>query len=217
MRIDVRFQGFHKSYFTDTVAGGGGVFEFKAIKELNCNHRNQLMNYLLLTGMNHGKLINFGPKQVEHEFVNTKLTHADRTNFAVNDVEWTETDGFGEREKNLVIDLLQDWGTGLDCALYKEALLHFLGGEHRILRKVQVYQSGRCVGQQTMPLCGESTIIRLTSFQDGGDDFLPQLTRLMQAVRLDCAQWINISRKEITFKTLHFSVPNFSVKKKGKI
>jgi len=157
-------------------------------------------------------LINFGPKQVEHEFVNTKLTYADRTHFTVNDKGWNETDGFGEKEKNLVINILHDWGTGLDSTLYKDAIMHFLGGTNQILRKVKIFQNSKCIAEQTMPLCGDATIIRITSFQDEGSEFLSQLTRLMQAANLKCAQWINISRKEVKFKTLHFSVPNFSVK-----
>lgn len=39
------------------------------------------------------------------------------------------------------------------------------------------------------------------------------LFRLMHVSRLESLQWINIARKKITFKTLHISVPNISVKK----
>ncbi len=215
VQIDVMFQDFHKSYFIDAVVGGGGIFEFKAVKEISNSHRSQLLNYLLLTGMNHGKLINFGPEQVEHEFVNTKLTHADRTNFAVNEDEWTETDGFGENDKKLFLDILHDWGTGLDYRLYRDALFHFLGGEGRILKNVEIFQDGKRIGHQTMPLCGDTTTILLTSFQaEDGSNFLQQLRRMIQAARLEYAQWINVAREEITFRTLHFSVPNFSVNSK---
>ncbi len=211
VQIDVIFQDFHKFYLMDTVTSSGGIFELKAVKKINSNHRSQLLNYLLLTGMAHGKIINFGPDQVEHEFINTTLAHADRINFAVNDKQWTETEGFGKDTKNLVVDILHDWGTGLDCALYKDALFHFLGGSERLLKKVDVFQNDRCVAQQIIPLCGDSTTILLTTFQNETSNFSQQLARFMQTTRLKSAQWINIARKTVTFKTLHFSVPHLSV------
>jgi GxxExxY protein len=211
VRIDVAFQDFQTFYLLDILASSGAIFELKAVEKLNSNHRSQLLNYLLLTGMSHGKLINFGPDQVEHEFVNTKLTYADRTNFSVDDREWYETGGFEKSSRNLFLDILHDWGTGLDCKLYKDALFHFLGGEKQLLKKVDVFQNDRCVAQQIIPLCADSTAIQLTTFQNEDSAFLEQFTRLMKATRLKSAQWINVARKTVTFKTLHFSVPNFSV------
>ena len=211
VRIDVTFRDFRKIYVMDAVVSDGAVFEFKAVKGICPRHRSQLLNYLLLAGLNHGKLINFGTDGVEHEFVNTSLTHADRTCFGVRDDEWLETDGLGEDEKKLVLEILRDWGTGLDCALYREALFHFLGGKNGLLANLDIIQNGMCVAQQVVPLCGNSTAVRLTMFQGEKGKFERDLIRFMQATRICFLQWINVARSEVTFKTLHLSVPDFSV------
>ena len=215
VRIDVSFQEFHKVYFMDALVSGDGVFELKAVKGLSSHHRTQLLNYLFLTGLHHGKLINFGTAQVEHEFVNSKLTYADRTSFAVDDEGWAETEGFSIREKKVLLDILHDWGTGLDRSLYQEALFHVLGGVDKVLAKRNVRQRGQCIAQQTIPVCGASTGIRLTTFQDGTENYHQELVRLMRATGLTSVQWVNVARRTVTFETLHISVPHISVTKEG--
>ena len=206
VQIDVRDRDFCKVYFMDVLVAGGAVFELKAVKELHESHRSQLLYYLLLANLHHGKLINFGTGAVEHEFVNAPLTHKDRRSFAVEDSGWVATDGFGSNEKDLFLDILRDWGSGLDGSLYREVLLHFLGGADRLLTKLDVHHDGRCIGQQAIPVCGDSTGIRLTTFQNGAKPYRQDLIRMIQATRLRSLQWINVSRKKVTFETLHFSV-----------
>ena len=169
------------------------------------------MNYLLLTGVNHGKLINFAPDRLEHEFVNTRLTYADRRDFAVDDTGWRDTEGFGEDDKGLIIDMLRDWGTGLDCTLYREAVFHFLCGECNPYKALDVFQNERCVAKQSVPMCGVTTAVYVTTFQHNVSPFVEHLTRLIQTTKIESAQWINVARKTVTFKTLHFSVSDLSV------
>lgn len=75
VQIEVCFRDFRKDYFMDLLVNAGAVFELKAVQALTDRHRSQLMNYLLLAELPHGKLINLGPELVEHEFVNALLTH----------------------------------------------------------------------------------------------------------------------------------------------
>jgi GxxExxY protein len=49
---------FRKTYFLDIVADEGVVLELKAAEALNDRHRAQLVNYLFLLELSHGKLIN---------------------------------------------------------------------------------------------------------------------------------------------------------------
>ena len=44
----------------------------------------QLINYLLLANISHGKLINFRTSSVEYEFVSSSLTFKDRMNYNLN-------------------------------------------------------------------------------------------------------------------------------------
>lgn len=76
--VEVWYGSFRKFYFLDLLVGGGAVFELKAVRGLTEKHRGQLLQYLLLADVAHGKLINVRPELVEHEFINTTLTTADQ-------------------------------------------------------------------------------------------------------------------------------------------
>jgi len=55
--VDVVFGSFSKRYFLDVLVGEGGLFEFKATDALTERHKSQLLNYLLLTNLAHGRLV----------------------------------------------------------------------------------------------------------------------------------------------------------------
>jgi GxxExxY protein len=204
VQIDVIFDDFKKSYFVDALVSGGGVFELKSVRKIVSRHRDQLLNYLLLLELKHGKLINFGSRQVEHEFVNTTLTQADRTSFRVDDTNWVETEQFGLAQKQVILDFLHDWGTGLDHILYEDALHHFVLVTKDPTR-MNVFQHGQSIGLQAVQLCGAFTAVRLTTFQDNNSNYRLELCRLMQATKLASIQWINIARNLVTFETLHYN------------
>jgi dihydroorotase len=103
VQIEVRFLDFRKDYFMDLVVHGGAVFELKAVEKLTDQHRSQLMNYLLLAELQHGKLINLRPDLVEHEFVNALLTREQRTDFVVCDAEWEDLGHWRPDLKDLVL------------------------------------------------------------------------------------------------------------------
>jgi hypothetical protein len=122
----------------------GAIFELKTVSRLTDEHRAQLISYLLLTGGCHGKLINFRPERVEHEFVNTTLTHADRTIFEVDDSAWNASVEQAPEIRRRIEAFLRDWGTGLDLQLYVDALTHFLGGEDRVVRDSETFSLDQC-------------------------------------------------------------------------
>ena len=88
--IKVSFGDFQKSFYLDLLVDGGAIFELKAVDNLVPRHLAQLLNYLLLTDSCHGKIINMHNEEVEHQFVNTSLTRADRVSFSVRDDGWRE-------------------------------------------------------------------------------------------------------------------------------
>ena len=91
--IDVTFDDFCKTYYIDLLVSGGAIFELKSVETLADRHRSQLMHYLFLTDVPHGKLVNLRPERVSHEFVNNVLTHQDRTAFEVVDEDWIDSGG----------------------------------------------------------------------------------------------------------------------------
>ena len=202
VEIRVSFRDFCKSHFMDALASSGAVFELKAVDALHHRHRSQLLNYLLLTEMRHGKLVNLRAEQVEHEFVNATLTHADRIRFDINDAAWHPTKGFGTAEKSLVLEMLNDWGTGLERSLYEEALIHFLGGEDSVVRDVDVILDGECVSNQSTLLCAPHTAFKVTTFENNANLYRNHLSQFLANTSLETIQWINISRNHITFETI---------------
>ena len=57
----MQFESFCKTYYLDLLVGGGAIFELKAVAALAEGHRRQLMHYLFLTDLPHGKLVNLRP------------------------------------------------------------------------------------------------------------------------------------------------------------
>ena len=200
--IEVSFRDFQKLYYMDLVVGAGAVFELKTVDMLHARHASQLLNYLLLTGLQHGKLINFRSRSVEHKFVNTTHTYADRIQFDVVDTDWHETDGFRLNQKNLVCEMVRDWGTGLERALYEEALLHFCGGPELASKSIGVLSKHRLIAEQSSVLCSHDVALKVTTIERNLADYRQELMRFLQRTNLDAMQWVNISRSRLTFETL---------------
>lgn len=49
-------------YYADILVEGIVILELKAVNELHPSHESQLMNYLKVTGIEVGLLLNFGPE-----------------------------------------------------------------------------------------------------------------------------------------------------------
>lgn len=74
VQISVTHETFRKEYAMDLLFNHGVMLEAKVAEALAGAHRTQGLNYLFLTGMQHGRLANFRPERVEHEFLSTHLT-----------------------------------------------------------------------------------------------------------------------------------------------
>jgi len=194
--ITVRHANFTRNYFIDLLVDHGAIFELKTVSHLHDGHRAQLMNCLLLTECCHGKLINFRPERIEHEFVNTTLTSADRVNFDVDHSAWDASMPRVLEIRCIVVELMRDWGTGQD------ALTHFLGGEDRVFRKIDVLSNGRCIGQQKMRVVEKDAAFKFTAFSDSLESFESHALKFLKHTDLKCFLWINVTLGLVTMKTL---------------
>ena len=195
-------QGFTKPYYLDMVVERGAVYELKAVEMLNGSHQTQLINYLLLAGLNHGKLVNFRPGSVESRFVSTRLRRQDRLTLRLNDSAWQGDDEAGERMRGILCALLGDWGAFLDVNLYREALLHLLDGPEAGIRPVDVVVEGRVVGSQKMALLTARTAWHLSTLRQHSTSYETHLVRLLRHTPLDKIHWINLDQRAVTLKTL---------------
>jgi GxxExxY protein len=190
--LEVRHETFAKTYYLDVVVGDGGLFEFKAAEAITPRHRAQTLNYLHLAELAHAKLVNLRPEQVEHEFVNTSLTRADRLGFQIQCLRWDDAVPGGSRFREVLTSLLQDWGTCLELPLYEEAVTHFFGGEARMLTEVPVRTPDHVLGHQKMRLVADGVAFVLTALGDGTDSFEAHAQRLIRHTDLRAILWADI-------------------------
>ena len=198
--VQVTFEDFSKTYFLDVLVARSAVFEFKTVEALAARHRSQLLNYLLLAEIPHGKLVNMRTEKVQHEFVNTTLRLCDRTGFQVTADGWQE---FGERPMREWFEaFLRDVGTGLDNSLYEEALTHLVGGEEQGLQEIEVVSGETLLGLQKFRLAAPDAVFKVTAFADPSDLFVIHASKLLEHTKLQAIQWINMGRSEVSFRTI---------------
>ena len=200
--VDVSFETFRKRYFLDAVVGDGGLFEFKATEASAPRDRAQLVHYLHLCDLAHGKLVNTRPGQVEHEFVNTTLTFADRLQFEISGERWNRIVPGATRVEEILVPLVRDWGIGLELPLYEDALAHFLGGEAAVICDVEVLGNGVSLGVQRLRLAAPRVAFKLTAFSEHLDAFETHARRFLRHTALDAILWANIARNRVTLTTL---------------
>jgi GxxExxY protein len=201
--IRVSFEEFSTVFFIDLLAECVAPFEFKAVANLTGRHRAQLINYLLLTELPHGKLVNLRPSIIQHRFVNSSLTRADRLKFEVDATDW---DGSKPRPRELrswLTSALSDWGAGLDLRLYEEACTHFLGGDDNVLDRTEIRVDGRSLGTQQVRLVEPDAAFKVTMLEA---DLLPMFEdharRFLDHSSLSAIHWINITLRQVRFATI---------------
>jgi GxxExxY protein len=134
VRIQVAHDSFAKDYYMDLLLASGVPVELKTVETLAPAHRAQALNYLLLAGLRHGRLVNLRPERVQHEFVSTSLTPEERRKFSLVDAEWRAVSAKAAWLRETVIEVLHDWGAFLEVTLYRDAITHFLGGNETVHR-----------------------------------------------------------------------------------
>jgi GxxExxY protein len=197
--IKVIHGDFLKPYRIDLLVDHGAIFELKARERIEDRHRNQLINYLMLTGLHHGKLVNFRPEKVQHEFVNSSISADQRQRFHVCANRWIDSISDGYDLRVFVEELLSDWGAGLDVLLYEDAVTHFFGGPEKVLRETDIVMDGRRLGRQTVRLINPLTMLKVTSLQRDHAAFEEHLLKLLKHTTLRYVAWINIRLHEVRF------------------
>jgi GxxExxY protein len=201
--VEVRHGDFLKFYFIDLLVDGGGVFELKTVQRLTDRHRSQLLQYLLLADLSHGKVVNLSPDLVEHEFVNTTLTHVDRVRFTIDAANWDTRDRGAVDLQDAIVGLLRDLGTGLSNSLYEGVLTHLLGGKSVVNSKIDVFNDGRIIGSQPVRLSAPSMAFKVTTVREADERHLEaHLRRFLTHTKLNGIQWINVRHRLVTFRTI---------------
>lgn len=196
--IVVSFDDFIKTYYLDCVVNGQAVYEWKAVTKLAMQHEAQLMNYLLMLGLRHGKMVNFRPTSVESRFVNATMGWSQRKAFSVVEQRWKAPVGV----KEWIVEMLRDWGVGLELPLYHQAIVHRLGGESRVTCQLPIVRDGVGLGNHRFHLVDEHSAFRVTAHEQPSHHKARDIARLVRFSPLRQMHWINISRSEVLFSSL---------------
>ena len=201
--MEVTHATFRKFQYIDILVDSGGPFEFKTVEYLSPRHPAQLLHYMLLAELGHGKLVNLRSGSVEHEFVNTMLRHEDRVCFETLDEKWSDAILGAEPFRQLLTELLRDWGTGLDLHLYEEALTHLLAGESSGLSEVEVRTPDHALGLHKIRVAAPRVAFTLTALpRDALAEFENHARRLLLHTELEAILWANIGLKLVAFTAI---------------
>ncbi|MBI3986701.1 MAG: GxxExxY protein [Lentisphaerae bacterium] len=203
MLLRALHQGFAKPYYLDLLVERGIIYELKAVETLNSSHQQQLINYLLLAGLGHGKLVNFRSASIESRFVSTRLSQQGRIAFRLADDGWQGDDTSSQKLRENLCALLADWGLFLDVNLYQEALLHFLDGPDAGIQPVDIMVGDRIIGAQKMCMLSAGTAWHLSAVREHQKSYETHLVRLLNHMRLERIHWINLDHQDVTLITLH--------------
>ena len=179
----------------------GCPFELKAVSSLSAAHESQLIQYLMLTQLSHGKLINFGAERVEHTFVNCLESPDQRRQFRVDRHDWVR-DAAASRFEDVVVSLVRDWGTGLTRSLYYEAVTALLGGEERCRRFTQTLWQGIPTGRQPVDMIDDIAAFDITCKRHELESYESHLQRFLTNTTLESILWVNIVSGCVMFKRI---------------
>jgi hypothetical protein len=178
------------------------MYEMKAASALTQRHRKQAIQYLLLAGLNHGKLVNMRPPSAQYAFVSTRLTPERRRRYRVEDALWHDTDSDGAWLRKTMLDLLADWGAFLPAELCRQAVVHLRGGDENVVRTIEIADGSRAIGSQRAHLLNPAAAFKLSAVTRDPAAHEQQLRKFLSHTHLRTLQWINLNHHTITFKTL---------------
>lgn len=198
MPVTVSHRTFNKTYFLDLVINFTAVYELKAVRRLSDEHEVQLINYLMLVNSSRGKLVNFHTDSVQSRFVNAPFTMDERRDFQVDDRGWK-----GDNiTRSWIVDMLRDWGTGLELPLYHQAIVHLLGGDASVTHLLPLRHEGIELGNQRFQLMEDGNAFRITAFTSPTHAYEAQIKKLLHLSSLKAMHWINLAHHQVTFMTV---------------
>lgn len=196
--IELSFRDFSTCLAMDLVVERKVVYELKTVSQLLPTHDSQLLSYLFLNNATHGKLVNFRNPSVQSKFINTNLSTDDRQHF-----EMSLAEHCGESELvDLIRELIYDWGTGLNAALYRRALLECWSDNAETEQLLPMTSSGHQIGKQRFHLLNADTALSVTTFKEPEKNSFTALKKLLAASPLKRIQWLNITHRKMALSTI---------------
>lgn len=206
VKIAVTHQDFQKLYYMDLLFANGLMLETKVVRQSNDEHRAQSLQYLMLTGMKHGLLVNLRTAEVQKEFVSTTLDLTERRRATATDLDWMEINPASKKLRMIFDRLIKDWGAFLQVSLYREAIIHFFGGPEKVQNRIPVFAEDSHAGTHEVSLLADDTALALTAIKSNKERFRDHLERFLSHTALEYIQWINMDNHDIEYRTLVRSI-----------
>lgn len=202
VKLPVSLDDFHKDYFLDLLVANAVIVETKAVARLTSKHRAQVLNYLYLCGLQHATLLNFRTERVEHEFVSTRLTTAERKQAIFSEAAFRPRSSRCTELPKWLRRMISEWGACLDPNLYRDALSHFLGGDQKVCQEIDVELDGTVIGSQTVHLVTSDIAFAVTSSVHQLEVTREHQRRFIRHSPLAAIHWINFNRLDVAIETI---------------
>jgi hypothetical protein len=101
-----------------------------------------------------------------------------------------------------LVEMLRDWGTCLELALYYQAFIHLLGGDAMVTHQLPMQRAGIPLGNQRFHLLEPDAAFRFTAFGELTVRYEKQIQNLLRLSPLKVIHWINIGHEEVTLTTI---------------
>lgn len=199
--IAVEYRDYSKVYFIDLLINRSVIYELKAVSAFSGSHRLQLLNYILLCGLQHGKLLNFRTPKIGCEFVSTSLNIQERYKYRLICEQWREWSGNCSLLKSTMEALLQEWGVFWEVSLFSDALIHFLGGADKVVQMRDICYKGAVIGHLKVNMLNQATAFVVTAFKNKVI-YQNHLKGLLEKTDIECIQWINLNKHDVEFITI---------------
>jgi GxxExxY protein len=199
--VKVTYGSFEKTYLLDIVVNHM-LYELKVVASLTQQHEAQALTYAMLQDIRRVKLINFGERKVRGKLLRNALIEPDRHQPKQRHSGWYAMTPQCTVLVGHLKDLIKDWGTHLDCRLYNEALVHRFGGESQCLHRMEMMSNNLKLGSHLLQIHSPGHAFVLTSFSSHQTEYRQHLEVLLEHVKLDGIQWINLNRSCLEITTI---------------
>ncbi len=88
-------------------------------------------------------------------------------------------------------------------AQFTEALIHFAGGEGRVVPRVPLARGDKVLGWQRWHLLGPETAFWVTGLTEGTVDYEHHLRALLGLTPLRTIQWVDLARRRVQLASLN--------------
>jgi len=104
--------------------------------------------------------------------------------------------------ENILKELFADWGGFLDLNLYKEGIVHFLGGNDVVIAPINIIDNEKIVGQQKMPLLNKTTAFHFSAVTENLCLYKDHIKRILKHSNIKTVLMVNINKGKITLATI---------------